>query len=147
MPTTLPVRFAEGLRTLFAMCGITPRVAQPSPQRGVIKVLGPAPDRDEVSVGVLTNEQGEFVFRYDPAYAARRDYPALVAFPEKHREYRSTVLWPFFDVRLPPLDRADIRHLIDEHKLHHADTLQLLGELGARTITTPYQLRYERVAA
>lgn len=87
------------------------------------------------------------MFRYDGAYAARADYPALAAFPDRGREYRSTELWPFFEVRLPPLDRADVQHLIRERNIDAGDTMRLLAELGARTITTPYELRYERVAA
>ena len=99
-------------------------------------------DRDQVLIGALTNEAGEYVFRYDHAYVERDEYPALAAFPDKQREYRSRDLWPFFDVRLPPLERSDVRQLIKARNIDAGDTLRLLAELGRRTITTPYELRY-----
>jgi HipA-like protein len=122
-------------------------MATPQAQRARVQVFGPAIDCEQVLIGELSNDAGEYVFRYDANYAARADYPALAAFPDKQREYRSRELWPFFDVRLPPLNRADVQHVIRERNIDAGDTLRLLAELGRRTITTPYELRYGGGAA
>lgn len=92
-------------------------------------------------VGSLTQEQGEYVFRYDAAFRDS-DLPGIAAFPDKAREYRERELWPFFDVRLPPLKRVDVQSVVAARNLEGADTLQLLGALASRSITTPYELRY-----
>lgn len=138
--------FSETLPELLASWGIALREASPRRARARVQVFGPTPNDQRALIGELTNEAGEYVFRYDTQYAASDDYPALVAFPDKQREYRSRILWPFFDVRLPPLNRADVQHLIQERKLDTGDTLRLLAELGHRTIANPYELRYGTAA-
>jgi HipA-like protein len=139
--------WAESLGDILASWGLTPRAASSRAQQARVQVWGPVHDAERVFIGELTNDVGEYVFRYDAAYAARPDYPALAAFPDKLREYRSPALWPFFDVRLPPLDRADIQRLIQERKIDQGDTLRLLAELGRRTVTTPYELQYGAAAS
>jgi HipA-like protein len=138
--------WSESLGELLASWGIMPREASQRRTQARVQVFGPTPDNDRTLIGELTNDAGEYVFRYHSRYAARDDYPALVAFPDKQREYRSRTLWPFFDVRLPPLDRADVQRLIRERNLDTGDTLRLLAELGHRTITNPYELRYDTAA-
>lgn len=139
--------WTESLGDLLASWGLVLRTASPQAQRAQVSVFGPVADREQVLIGTLINDAGEYVFRYDAAYAERADYPALPAFPEKQREYRSRDLWPFFNVRLPPLDRADVKRLIRERNIEAGDTLRLLAELGRRTITTPYELRYRGAGA
>ena len=113
--------------------------------RAEIRVLIPTDER-LVRVGKLTVEGSEYVFRYAPEYADS-DFPPIPGFPEKGREYRSYHLWPFFDVRLPSVKRADIQQLIRDRQLDEGDTLRMLGELGRKTITTPYELEYRSSAA
>lgn len=134
--------WAESIGSILASWGISPRTANDRAQPARVQVWGPVHDKNEVLIGVLTNETGAYVFRYDERYAARADYPALAAFPDKQREYRSRDLWPFFDVRLPPLKRADVQRVIRDRKIDEGDTLRLLAELGRRTIATPYELKY-----
>lgn len=139
--------WTESLGDVLASWGLSPRVAKERAQGARVEVWGPVKDNKRVLIGVLSNETGEYVFRYDAGYVAREDYPALAAFPDKQREYRSRELWPFFDVRLPPLNRADIQRLIRERKIDGGDTLRLLAELGRRTVTTPYELEYGGAAS
>ena len=134
--------WTESISDLLESWGITPRVAASARQLATIHVFGPTGAGAPVLVGTLLNEAGEYVFRYDADYAAHPEYPAITAFPEKQREYRSPNLWPFFDVRLPPLRRADVQHVIRERGIDEHDVLRLLGELGAKAVTTPYELRY-----
>ena len=79
-------------------------------------------------IGELSCEDGAFVFRYEPAY----DGPPISAFPKKGRNYKSTVLWPFFEVRKPPTSRKDI---------NSDDPLEMLAALGGLSVTNPYELR------
>ena len=96
-------------------------------------------------VGRLSKENGEFVFRYDPGY---RDEP-IAGFPDLNREYRSTELWPFFSIRIPPLDREDMRGHVDrkrrkwKEKGRDLDYLVQLGEFGKLSITNPYELELD----
>ena len=135
--------WAESLAGFLESWGITLRSAAPVRQRATIRVYGPSSDGTRVLVGTLSNEDGEYVFRYDEDYSACPELPPLATFPEKLREYRSAELWPFFHVRLPPLGRADVQNLIRERKIDEGDTLKLLGVLGAKAVATPYELRYE----
>ncbi|MYK39709.1 MAG: hypothetical protein F4049_05765 [Gemmatimonadetes bacterium] len=86
-------------------------------------------------VGRLSCEQGEFVFRYDSNY---REEP-ISAFPRIGHVYRSQHLWPFFAVRIPPVDREDIRQEIEERSLEEDQVLEILGLLAKVSVTSPYE--------
>jgi HipA-like protein len=96
---------------------------------------------DRVEIGVLAKEGPEFVFKYAESFLQRTDLPSLSAFPDRTREYRSRHLWPFFAVRLPPLDREDIAEIVRAQALDPADPMALLAVLGRKTVTSPYELR------
>lgn len=99
-----------------------------------------------ILVGTLRQEEGEFVFEYSPAFKAQDELPPISAFPEKGCVYRSSALWPFFAVRLPPMDRKDVQSIIAEKKIPTHDVLRLVAELAGKSPTSPYELRYvERV--
>jgi hypothetical protein len=95
---------------------------------------------ERILVGRLTQEANEFVFRYAEGFR-RSDRPGVAAFPDKDREYRSIDLWPFFQVRLPPTERADVLAVLEEQKLHPDDVLGVLAVLGAKSVSTPYEFR------
>jgi len=97
-------------------------------------------DRDErILVGTLRREAEDFVFEYSTEFA-KSGLPTLPDFPRTGDVYRSPDLWPFFLVRLPPLDRPDVRAEIERMKLDSEDTLKILGRLGRAAITSPYEL-------
>jgi HipA-like protein len=96
-------------------------------------------DDERVWVGSLSQERGQYVFRYSPDFKERSDLPALLAFPDKRKVYRAERLWPFFQARLPSTTRPDVERLMRERDIDPANTFLLLGELGKRTITTPYE--------
>ncbi len=91
-------------------------------------------------VGKLWQDQGDFVFEYDKAFAASPGAEPLSPFPQLDETYRSTELWPFFAVRIPPLRRADVRSLLEERGLKPEQTLEILGTLARRSATNPYEL-------
>ena len=90
-------------------------------------------------VGTLSQDEEGFVFKYAPGFIARTDLPPIGEFKEKEREYRSPKLFAFFDVRIPPVDRADVQKKMEELKIAPTDTFKLLGTLAKRTVSTPYE--------
>jgi HipA-like protein len=91
-------------------------------------------------VGTLSTEGSEYVFRYSEIFKGRPELPAISAFPERQKVYRSRELWPFFQVRIPPVDRPDIQRILQEKKLDRSDLMSLLPTLGRRAATSPYDL-------
>ena len=92
---------------------------------------------EPVLVGRLSCERGEYVFRYVSGYAGK----PISAFPRKDREYRSKHLWPFFAIRIPPLDREDMRKEIATRSLKEDQTIELLGSVAKVSIANPYEFR------
>jgi len=93
-------------------------------------------------VGTHSQEDGEFVFRYDPSFVKAGGLPPISEFPQVDREYRSKDLWAFFEARLPPVDRKDIKELLEhgEGRIAPGDILRVLGRVSKRTIANPYEL-------
>jgi HipA-like protein len=98
-----------------------------------------------ILVGSLTEEGREYVFRYAESFKRQQEIPPISAFPDVDEEYRSRQLWPFFSVRLPPLDRPDIEELLRERGLKKEDALALLAALARKPISTPFE--FEMTAA
>jgi HipA-like protein len=100
-------------------------------------------ERGDEIVGWLSQDAGEFVFKYDPGFVEKEGAEPISAFPDLQGEYRSKKLWPFFAVRIPPLDRADVRNLLRSHHISADDQnmLELLGTLAKRSISNRYELR------
>jgi HipA-like protein len=90
-------------------------------------------------LGLLTKEGAEFVFRYDPVFALAKDAKPISAFPDLDQEYRSEDLWPFFAVRLPPVEREDVKRALAQHHIPESDVLRLLAELSRRGVSSPYR--------
>jgi len=102
-------------------------------------------DRGRVYVGRLKRDREGFEFTYSAEFLARSDLPPIPDLPDKTRVYKATVLWPFFLARLPPTDRPDVREQLRAAGIAPDDTLEVLGKLGRRAISSPYDL--ELVAA
>jgi HipA-like protein len=90
-------------------------------------------------LGRLSKEGAEFVFRYDPAFAKSHDAHPISAFPRLGEEYRGEALWPFFAVRLPPVERQDVQEALERHQISKHDVLRMLGELSGRAVASPYR--------
>jgi HipA-like protein len=97
---------------------------------------------ERCDIGYLRREDGEFVFRYDPGFIRRKDLPPLSEFPRLEQEYRSKTLWAFFASRLPPVERKDIKALLEDEKgrISPKDVLRVLGRVAPRTVASPYEL-------
>lgn len=132
----------ESVRDQFEAWGIAmPRASARAATGRKLEVRLIAENGTPVLVGFLSQEGDEFTFRYADSYAARERAVAISAFPDFREVYRSKVLWPFFSVRLPPLDRDDVQETVKARGLDTNDLLRLLAELSARVVSSPYELR------
>lgn len=104
----------------------------------------PVKGQERVRVGVLRKDGDEYVFQYAPDFVQRTSLPPLPDFPERTKEYRSPSLWPFFLARLPPVGREDVRRAIQAQGIEPDSTLELLGRLGKKAISSPYELELAR---
>ncbi len=111
-----------------------------SPERRGVDIVLDVTSEEPLLVGTLSTEGGEYVFRYSEVFKRRLDIPAISAFPNRQEVYRASELWPFFQVRLPPLDRDDVRRLVEERHLDTEDLMALLPALGGHVVTSPYNL-------
>jgi HipA-like protein len=94
----------------------------------------------DIDVAELQREEGEYVFRYLPAFHEVNLAP-IPSFPDLTRVYRSADLWQFFRERIPDLRRPEVRQVVQELGIPENDELQLLEKLGARSVTDPFQIR------
>ncbi len=115
------------------------RIFTASPREPVEMTLGVYRQvSDElVLVGRLSCEGDEYVFRYEGDYSGS----PITAFPKLDKEYRSAVLWPFFAIRIPPLDREDVREEIANRSLDKDQVLKLLASVAKLSVANPYEFR------
>ncbi len=106
-----------------------------SPER-ILGIYRPSSGEDRL-VGRLFREQEEFVFRYDSDY----DKDPISAFPKIDKEYRSKHLWPFFAVRIPPMDREDMQKEIERRSLNENQIIEILGSVARVSVTSPYKFK------
>ena len=111
------------------------RIAAPETTGRTLEVVRRSRAHGQELIGELSCEDGAFVFRYEPGY----DGPPISAFPKKDRNYRSAILWPFFEVRKPPASRKDVQEAMKD--INSDDPLEILAALGGLSVTNPYELR------
>ena len=107
-----------------------------SPLGRSLEIYRQTPD-GKYLVGRLFREQDEFVFRYDSDYGKE----PISAFPQIGQEYRSQHLWPFFAVRIPPIDREDMREEISARSLEEDQIIEILGSVAKVSVTNPYEFK------
>jgi HipA-like protein len=123
------------------------RAPQAAPKRSLALVLH-VDDDEVITVGHLGYErerqegyeEAKFVFTYSDEFK-ESGLPAITGFPDVHQRYESPVLWPFFQVRLPPSSREDVARAIAEHRLDTDNVFEMLRVLGRHSATSPYELR------
>lgn len=97
---------------------------------------------ERVPLGRLWEENGEYVFKYEADVRDRHDIKPISAFPDISGEYRRSILFPFFAVRIPPTERTDVKEALKRQGINPNDTLRVLGVLGRRSPTSPYIFEY-----
>ncbi len=106
-----------------------------SPER-ILEIYRPTSGEDRL-VGRLFREQDDFVFKYDSDY----DRDPISAFPKIDKVYRSKHLWPFFAVRIPPMDREDMQKEIESRSLDKNQIIEILGAVAKVSVTSPYKFK------
>jgi len=117
--------------------GTSPYASSTVPTERILEVYLDLPDGQRLLVGRLSQEQDEYVFRYDSDYKGN----PISAFPRTTNEYRSEFLWPFFATRIPPFDRADMQKEIANQSLREDQVIEILGTIARVSATNPYKLK------
>jgi HipA-like protein len=96
------------------------------------------PSEDEsIVVGHLDFDGTAWTFKYDDAYKRRVDLRPIEGFDEVERVYTSPVLFPFFAVRIPAVDRQDVQRKLKQAHLRSPETADLLRLFGRRVVSSP----------
>jgi HipA-like protein len=140
-------RLRNAVQAMLRSWGFVPSPAPHDDLQRKIDVVLSLPDGKRLVVGTLFYVNDEYVFQYSDAFKAQSAIPPITAFSNPQEEYRSPMLWPFFEVRLPPVDRADVQRFIAEHHIDPNDHVSMLAELGRRSLTSPYDLELRTAAA
>ena len=96
---------------------------------------------DDLDLGVLRCENGEWIFRYTDEFKMHRDeYNRIIGFPDLDKEYRNEELWPFFRIRIPGLKQPAVQEIPKKENIDKDNEVQLLKRFGRKTIANPYEL-------
>jgi HipA-like protein len=99
---------------------------------------------DSLLVGTLTAADQHWVFRYSDDFKVKDDLRPLVEFPDLNRVYDNDRLWQFFAGRIPSTEQPDVERLLQRKKIADDDVIELLKLFGKRTVTNPFELRFEK---
>jgi HipA-like protein len=82
-----------------------------------------------------------YAFRYLPAFKTLNLAP-LPGLPYSEATRESHDLWPFFAERIPDARRPEVKALMNAKQLDPDDEFRLLAELGSRSITDPFEIKF-----
>ena len=90
-------------------------------------------NRTQYIIGELSkNTQYEFKYGTEISKAQDAGFMPLISFPELDTTYRSDVLFPVFESRLPDKKRRDMDSILNKYGLKEYEPYQLLKRSGAR---------------
>lgn len=95
-------------------------------------------------VGTLSVTEGHWRFEYSDEFKLNTELRPLVEFPDVDKVYDNTELWQFFASRIPSMEQPDVEDVLKGEKIAEDDVVALLRRFGKRTITNPFELRYNR---
>lgn len=96
----------------------------------------PAEERP-VTVGFLEFDGSTWTFCYADEYKGRADLRPIEGFDDVGKVYRSSVLFPFFAVRIPDIERADIKQRLEQDRVRDPEATDLLRIFGRRVVSSP----------
>jgi HipA-like protein len=108
-----------------------------SGKRACFELRYDPPDGERVTVGHLEYEGRMWTFVYSPEYKRRADLRPIEGFDDIERTYRSSVLFPFFAVRIPDVDRNDVRMRLAKDRVIDPEPADLLRIFGQRVVSSP----------
>jgi len=95
------------------------------------------PDTAPVTVGYLRFDGRAWTFMYSDEYKRRPDLRPIEGMDDLDKAYQSTVLFPFFAVRIPDADRKDIRQRLEAERVSDPEPADLLRMFGRRVVSSP----------
>jgi HipA-like protein len=91
----------------------------------------------QITVGHLEFDGKMWTFRYDDEYKQHSDLRPIEGFDELEKVYHSSVLFPFFAVRIPDPGRDDVKRRLEEDRVRHPEPADLLRIFGRRVVSSP----------
>ncbi len=96
---------------------------------------------DAIRIGELYCDKGEWYFKYTDDFKKHsEEYNRIVGFSDLDKIYKSEMLWPFFQTRIPGLKQPAVQEILEKEKIDKSNEVALLKRFGKRTITNPYEL-------
>jgi HipA-like protein len=90
-----------------------------------------------VTVGELDFDGSMWTFRYDDEYKRHDELRPIEGFDDVQKVYRSSVLFPFFAVRIPDIEREDIKRRLEKDRIRDPEPTDLLRIFGRRVVSSP----------
>lgn len=91
-------------------------------------------------IGVLKYENKTWVFEYSDWFKNQNYLQPLLQFPNTSITYRSSILWPFFESRIPSSNQKKLKEYFAKHPKDKNNTAKLLSKFGKFSINNPYKL-------
>src|SRR5215831_19431675 len=90
---------------------------RPTQRTARFVLLYKSPTGKTVTVGHLEFDSLAWTFRYDEEYKARPDLRPIEGFDDLQKVYQSSILFPFFAVRIPDEHRTDVKKRLAEERM------------------------------
>lgn len=91
-------------------------------------------------VGYLNYCDSVWVFDYSDWFKNQNDLQPLFEFPTKEKSYKSNVLWPFFESRIPSVKQPKVQDYLEAHPSDRDNKVKLLEHFGITSVNNPYKL-------
>ncbi len=96
---------------------------------------------DDLLIAYLSCTEGVWTFKYSEDFNNQEHtYRYISGFPDLEKTYTSTVLWPFFRIRIPGMGQPAIQEILKKENIDKTNEAALLRRFGYRTIANPYIL-------
>ena len=96
---------------------------------------------DGIDIAFLFCENHDWYFKYTSDFKKRsEEYNHIVGFPDLDKTYKSQILWPFFQIRIPGLKQPAIQEILAKESIDQKNEAALLKRFGHKTISNPYEL-------
>jgi HipA-like protein len=99
----------------------------------------------EQPIAELEQVEHGYLFRYLPQFE-KMDLSPIPGLPLETGDRFFYELPTYFEERLPDMKRPEIREWMQAHKVSPESKLRLLAQLGAQTITDPFEFRLKFAA-
>lgn len=101
----------------------------------------------DLLIGTLSVTDGKWKFEYSDEFKKHSEIRPLIEFPELNEVYEKEQLWQFFASRIPSMEQPDVEDVLENENIAEDDAVALLKRFGQRTITNPFELRFNEVKA